>query len=197
MAACAANGAGQSVRSLRPNPTFPTRRKKPIATMLGYGKFPLHGVCRDGFAWRADAGRGLGRQVEFELADQKFLVGGEFGATAHDQGTAVGGREVHVEHLDGGQLVEHGAWRKAGSQWLEPRAQRDVQAIGQEGDEDMRLDALFELVIDWTQLQIVLEVLERRLDFDELNVESPQLGRITSGEIAAQQITTFAPACST
>jgi hypothetical protein len=51
-----------------------------------------------------------------------------------------------------------------------------VQAIGEEGDEDVRLDGLLELMIDRTLLQIVLEVLERRLDFDELNVELPQLG---------------------
>jgi hypothetical protein len=31
------------------------------------------------------------------LAGQKFLVGGEFGAAAEDQGAAVGGREMHVE----------------------------------------------------------------------------------------------------
>jgi hypothetical protein len=30
-----------------------------------------------------------------------------------------------------------------------------VQAIGQEGNEDMRLDALLDLVIDRAQLQIV------------------------------------------
>ena len=38
----------------------------------------------------------------------------------------------------------------------EPRAQRDVQAVGQEGDEDVGFDALFELVVDRAQLQIVL-----------------------------------------
>jgi len=39
-----------------------------------------------------------------------------------------------------------------------------MQTIGDEGDEDVRFDALFELVIDRAQLQIVLKILERRLD---------------------------------
>jgi hypothetical protein len=69
------------------------------------------------------------------VAGQKFLVGGEFGETAEDQGAAVGGREMHVEHLDSCELVEHSSRCEAGRQRLEPCAQRDVQAVGQEGDE--------------------------------------------------------------
>ena len=62
---------------------------------------------------------------------------------------------------------------RPGGQRREPGAQRDVQAIGQESDEDMRLDALFELVVDRAQLQIVLHGLEGGLDLDELDVEPP------------------------
>ena len=69
------------------------------------------------------------------MLDQNFLVGGEFGVTAEDQAAAVGSREMHVEHLDGGELVEHGPRGEAGRQRLEPCAQRDVQTVGQEGDE--------------------------------------------------------------
>jgi hypothetical protein len=50
-----------------------------------------------------------------------------------------------------------------------------VQAIGHEGDEDMRFDAPFELMGDGAQLQIVLEVFERRLDLGELDVELPEI----------------------
>jgi hypothetical protein len=55
---------------------------------------------------------------------------------------------VNIEHLDGGEFVEHGARSEAGGQGLEPCAERDVKAIGQEGDEDVRFDAAFELVVD-------------------------------------------------
>jgi len=105
------------------------------------------------------------------------LVGIRLGVTAQDQGSAVGGREVDVEHLDGGELVEHRPRGEAGRQRPEPGAQRDVQTISEEGHEDVRLDALLQLVIDRPSLQIVLEVLEGRLDFNELNVEPPQLRR--------------------
>ena len=127
------------------------------------------------------------------MAGQKFLVGGEFGVTAEDQGAAVGGREMHVEHLDSCELVEHSSRCEARRQRLEPCAQRDVQAVGQEGDEDVRLDAVLELMVDRAQVQIVLHGLEGGLDLDELDVEPPQLGRGFAGEIGAQQIAAFTP----
>jgi hypothetical protein len=57
---------------------------------------------------------------------------------------------MHIEHLHSGELVEDGARREAGSERFEPGAQRDVEAIGQEGDEDVRLDAVLKLMIDRT-----------------------------------------------
>jgi len=67
---------------------------------------------------------------------------------AEDQGASVGCGKVDVEHLDGGHLVEHGARCQAGRQWLEAGTQRDVQAVGQEGDEDVGFDAMLELMMD-------------------------------------------------
>src|ERR1700732_5479846 len=163
--------------------------------MSAYRKSPLHGVVWEAsdLFWRGDTWRLLWRKIEFELAGQKFLVGGDFGRTAEDQGAAVGGREMHVEHLDRCELVEHSSRREARRQRLEPCTQRDVQAIGQERHEDVRLDAVLELVVDRAQVQIVLHGLEGGLDLDELDVEPPQLGRVLAGEIGAQQITAFAP----
>ncbi len=76
------------------------------------------------------------------------MVGVGLGVTAQDQGSAVDGWEVDVEHVDGGKLVERRARGEAGSQRPEPGAQRDVQPIGEEGHEDVRFDALLPLVID-------------------------------------------------
>ena len=50
------------------------------------------------------------------------MVGVGLGVTAQDQGSAVDGWEVDVEHVDGGKLVEHRAWGEAGSQRPEPGA---------------------------------------------------------------------------
>src|ERR1700687_6415316 len=113
--------------------------------------------------------------------------------TAENQGAAVGSREMHVEHLDGGELVEHGPGGEPGGERLEPSAQRDVQTVSQEGDEDVRLDTVLELMVDRAQVQIVLHGLEGGLDLDELDVEPPQLGRVFAGEIGAQQIAAFTP----
>ncbi len=44
-------------------------------------------------------------------------------------------------------------------------------AIDQEGDEDIRLDVMFESMMDGSQLQIVLKGLEGGLDLGELDVE--------------------------
>ena len=143
---------------------------------------PLLGVCWDAMGSRCarDAWGWLGRQIELELFDQEFLVGVQFRVAAHDQGSLIGRREMDIEHLHGRQFVEHGSRREAGRQRLEPSAERDVQAIGEEGDEDVRFDALFALMVDRAQIQIVLHVLEGGFDFDELNIELPDLGGVLS-----------------
>jgi len=64
-----------------------------------------------------------------ELFQKDFLVGRGLGIAAHDEGAPIGGREVDVEHLDGGKLVQH----SAGSQprGMEPQtgSQSDVEAV--------------------------------------------------------------------
>jgi hypothetical protein len=114
------------------------------------------------------------------MLHEKFLVGVQFGVAAQDERTTIGGWEVDVEHLDGGQFVEHGPRGEAGGQRLELGAQRDVKAIGHKGNEDVRFDTMLELVKDRTELQIILEILERGLDLDELDIEPPQLCRVFS-----------------
>ena len=83
---------------------------------------------------------GLRGQVKLELLHEELLIGIEFCIASENQCAAVGGREVHIQHLDGSELVEHGLGSEAACQRFEPGAQRDVQTIGHEGDEDVRLD---------------------------------------------------------
>src|SRR6516165_2872993 len=137
---------------------------------------------------RSDPWRWLRRQVEIELAGQDLLVGVELGVAAQDQRSTVCGREVNVEHLDRGELVEHNPRREAGGKRLEPGSQGDVQAIGEKRDEDMRFDALFQPMVDRTQLEIILQRFEGALDFGQLNIKLPQLCGVTSTEIGPQQI---------
>jgi hypothetical protein len=64
----------------------------------------------------------------------------------------------------------------------------DVQAIGQEGDEDVGFDARLELVKDRPDREIAFEVLERLFDPDKQQIVTPQFGRVFLDEIGAQEI---------
>ena len=56
--------------------------------------------------------------------------------------------EGHVDHLHGGELLEDRAGRESGRQIAQAPGEGDVQAVSQEGDEDMGLDAVFALMVD-------------------------------------------------
>ena len=48
--------------------------------------------------------------------------------------------EISIKHLDGGELLEHGAWGKSRGVLAQTMVQRDVEAISQEGYEDLGFD---------------------------------------------------------
>jgi len=52
-------------------------------------------------------------------------------------------------------------------------------------------DAVFELVVDGAQVQIVFEGAEGGFDFGEMDVEVPEVGGFASAEVAAQQVAAF------
>ncbi len=77
---------------------------------------------------------------------------------------------------------------------LELLLQAHVNAVGEEGDEDVRFDAIFSLMEDRTDGEIAFEILERGFDFYQLEIELPQLRGIGGCEVRAQQVASFAPA---
>src|SRR4030095_7192077 len=99
---------------------------------------------------------------------------------------------MYIDHLHGSKLFQHAAWRQSWRQRMQAPRQRDVQAIGQEGDEHVGLDARLELVKDRSDCEVAFEVLEGLLDCHQQQVMAPQLGRVFLDEIGAQQITAFA-----
>ncbi len=111
--------------------------------------------------------------------------------TCEDERAPVRRGEVNVQHLDGGERLKHGAGRQPRRQRAQALLQRHLEAIGQKGHEDVRLDTPIALVIDGPDCEIALQFLERLLDFGELDVEGPQLRRRLSCEIGAQQISAF------
>jgi hypothetical protein len=52
--------------------------------------------------------------------------------------------------------------------------ERDLKAIGEEGHKDVRLDAMFELMIDRSYRKVVFQFFEGLLDLGELLSEGPE-----------------------
>ena len=69
--------------------------------------------------------------METQLLEEDFLVGLGLGVAAQDQGASIGGWEVNIEHLDGGELVEDGARGQPRSQRTQTGTQGNVQAVGE------------------------------------------------------------------
>ena len=90
----------------------------------------VHELASGGDSWW-----GLWGQSKIESFHEKSLVWVGLGVTAQDQGSTIVGWEMNIEHLDAGELIEHGARGETRRQRLELRSQGDVQAIGHESDE--------------------------------------------------------------
>jgi len=60
----------------------------------------------------SDPGRRLWRQAELELLQEELVILLRLGIAGEDERTVVRGREVNVQHLDGGELLKHGARRQ-------------------------------------------------------------------------------------
>ena len=56
-----------------------------------------------------DLGQRLGGELEREFVQQERQLGLRLGVTGEDQLPTVGGRYVHIEHLHGGELLDHTA----------------------------------------------------------------------------------------
>ncbi len=96
--------------------------------------------------WRSDPRWRLGRQVQLHLLQQDGLVRFGLGVGGEHDGSSISRGQVHIDHLDGCHLLQHCARRQSRRQSLQPLLQRDLQAIREEGDKDVRFDARLGLV---------------------------------------------------
>ena len=80
---------------------------------------------------------------------------------------------MQIDHLHGGELFDGAAWGQAGRQCVEAAAERDVEAVGEEGDDDMRFDARLVLVTDRADGEVAFKIAEGFFDADELEVQTP------------------------
>ena len=93
--------------------------------------------------------------------------------------------KMHVQYLEGCKLFQPGAWGLARDQRPQANSQTDVQIIGQEGDEEARLDPRLGRMKNRAQTQVIVE---GGLHLRQLNVKLPQLFRGLGAQIAAQKI---------
>lgn len=111
-----------------------------------------------------DFRRRLRGQTELELVDQQLQLGLGLGVAGQHDLAPVGGGQMDVDHLDGGELFQRAARGQSRRERVEPARQRDLQGIGEEGDEDMGFDSAFVVMEDRADREVPLQVLERLLD---------------------------------
>ena len=99
---------------------------------------------------------------------------------------------MDIHHPHRRELLQHGARRQSRRARSGEVLQGDVQAVGDEGDEDVRFDPLLALMEDRPQGEVVLEFLERLLDLGEPRVVPPQRGGVFAGQVGARQIAALA-----
>ena len=99
--------------------------------------------------------------------EQQSLVGLRLGVTAQDQGAAVGGRQVHIDHLDGGEFLQGGPWGQPRREGAQTGLQGDLETIGQEGDENRCCDPRIQWVVNGANTEVALQLFERLCHFSE------------------------------
>ena len=130
----------------------------------------------------------LRRQLQPELLDQQLEFRLRLGVPGQRQLSPVSRRQMDIDHLQGGEPFQRTARSQPERQGVRAALERDLQAVGQERDEDMSLDPALVLMEDRADRQIPLEVFERLLHGGKLDVVLPQQRGIGLGEVRAQQI---------
>jgi len=65
----------------------------------------------------------------------------------------------------------------------QPVLQRDLKTISEKCDQDVRIGAIFELMIDRPDTQFTFETAERRFDLGQLDVAGPEQFGISGSQI--------------
>lgn len=128
----------------------------------------------------------LFRQSEGELLEKKEKVRFGMGVAGENDFASIGGGQMDIEHLHGGELFEDRAWGESAGPGFEAGLEGDLKTVGQEGDKDVGFDPFLTLVVDGPDGQIAFEFLEGLFDLCELQVIFPKFGRVVPVQIGAQ-----------
>ncbi len=94
------------------------------------------------------------------------MFGFRLSVARHDQAAAVRRREINVHHFDRSQFLQHGFGRQTRGVDGQAGLQCHRQAVRQERNEDVRVHAILELVVDRPNRQVALEALENGFNFE-------------------------------
>lgn len=97
---------------------------------------------------RVDFRGSLFRQSEGELLEKKEKVRFGMGVAGENDFASIGGGQMDIEHLQGGELFEDRAWGESAGPGFEAGLEGDLKAVGQEGDNDVGFDTFLTLVVD-------------------------------------------------
>ena len=92
-----------------------------------------------------------------KVVQKELQVIFRLGVTGQNKPAAVTGGEADIDHLNRGEFFEDGAWCEAGSIGHRAILQCHLQTIGQKGDENVRIDAIFLLVIDRADIEFAFQ----------------------------------------
>ena len=131
-----------------------------------------------------------------EPLQQQLLIRFRLSIAWKNQEATVGGGQANIDHLDGHHLFDDRSTGQSRGQAADSLLQSDIEAIGQEGHEDVGLDAGIGLMKNGAQGQVTFEIAEDGFDLGELQVTLPEDGRVLGREIGAQQVMSLVAADS-
>jgi hypothetical protein len=99
------------------------------------------------------------RKVRRSPVDQQLQFGLGLGVAGQHDLAAVGRGQMDGDHRDGGELFERAARGQPRRERMELARQGDLQGVGEEGDEDVRLDPTLVLVEDRADREVALQIL--------------------------------------
>ena len=115
--------------------------------------------------------------------DKKTLIRFGFCITGEDEFASVGCGEVDIEHLDGGEFFQRLAGCQSRGVSREKRFEGHLQAVSDEGYEDVAFDSIPVLMENGANVQIAFQRSEYGLHLNELQIELPQISRISIRKI--------------
>ena len=127
-----------------------------------------------------------------EMLQEQRRVFVRLRVSGRNQPSSVNGRHPDVDHLNRRQLFQHGGGSQPRCIKHQAVFQRDLQAIGQERNQDMRIHAMLQPMVNRAKSQIAFQGTEHRFDLRQLYVARPEDGGIFAADVGARQVVAIA-----